>query len=277
VNGYVTMYGALGQSLQTSVIDYSGFEDRVEEFKAQFNAATPWPHLVIDNFLQSEIATRAADAFPTPDKRKERLARFLGARSYGVRVEDQDPALGAIFEELQGARFTRFLARLSGIDDLAADRERIGAGLHQGARGSYLRIHADHNTHPQDGSRFRRINVLVYLNSRWESEWNGDLELWDRNATSCRKRVEPIFNRCAILPVDDTAYHGYGPLRVPIGVTRNALAEYYYSDVAAVGQTLEPHPTALPELEGEDALTSLSHRARRAILARVEKFASRKN
>jgi Rps23 Pro-64 3,4-dihydroxylase Tpa1-like proline 4-hydroxylase len=271
------MYGAIGQSLQTSAIDYSGFEDRVEALRAQFSAATPWPHLVIDNFLQPEIATRAADAFPTPDKRKERLARFLGARSYGVRVEDQDPALGAIFEELQGARFTRFLASVSGIEDLAADRERIGAGLHQGARGSYLRVHADHNTHPKDGSRFRRINVLVYLNRRWESKWNGDLELWDRNATSCQKRIAPIFNRCAILPVDDTAFHGYGPLRVPNGVTRNALAEYYYSDVAAVGQTHDPHPTALPQLKSEDLLTSLTHRARRVILARVERIAIKKN
>jgi Rps23 Pro-64 3,4-dihydroxylase Tpa1-like proline 4-hydroxylase len=271
------MYGTSGPSLLQSAINYAAFEDQIEALKAAFDAGHPWPHLVIDNFLQNEVATRAAEAFPTPDKRKERLARFLGARSYGVRVEDHDPALGAIFEELQGARFTRFLEKLSGIDDLAADRERIGAGLHQGARGSYLRVHADHNTHPKDGSRFRRLNVLVYLNKRWESEWNGDLELWDRKATSCQKRIEPIFNRCAILPVDDTAYHGYGPLRVPVGVTRNALAEYYYSDVAAVGQMHDPHPTALPELRGEDVLTSLSHRARRVILARVEKFGIRKD
>jgi hypothetical protein len=172
---------------------------------------------------------------------------------------------------LEGARFTRLLEQITGIEGLEADRELVGAGLHQGGQGSYLRIHADHNTHPTNGLRFRRINILIYLNTRWEAQWNGDLELWDREAASCEKKIEPRFNRCAILAVDDTAYHGYGPLRVPNGVTRNALAEYYYADVAAEGQTDMPHPTTLPTLRGEYPIIALLHRARISTLSRIEK------
>ena len=257
------------------LIAYSVLEGNLERLRRDYASAEPWSHLAIDNFLRDDVAGRASQAFPRPNRTRSRLARLLGARSYEASIDKQDPIIREIFDELHGPRFTGIIEAITGIKGLAADHQLIGAGLHQGARGSYLRVHADHNTHPEDSSRFRRINVLIYLNPHWDSRWNGDLELWDREAVACRKRIAPKFNRCAILGVDDTAFHGYGPLRVPSSVTRNALAAYFYADVAAEGQTLNPHPTALPALHGENPLARLSHRARRAALARVERMLDR--
>jgi Rps23 Pro-64 3,4-dihydroxylase Tpa1-like proline 4-hydroxylase len=177
----------------------------------------------------------------------------------------------AIFEALYDRRFVAFLEWMTGIAGLEPDRELAGAGFHQGAAGSYLRVHADHNAHPLDPSRFRRVNVMVYLNKGWKSEWNGDLELWDRHAIAPRKRIAPAFNRALIMEVDDTAYHGYGPLRTPRGRIRKALAAYYYSKLPAPGQSHEPHPTSFPDLGGENPAQAFAERIRRGALARVEK------
>jgi Rps23 Pro-64 3,4-dihydroxylase Tpa1-like proline 4-hydroxylase len=262
-----TPFAAVGGSL----IAYDRLESQIDSLHKEFIGAAPWPHVIIDNFLEPETAKRISAAFPPIGKMKARLARLLEARSYDARIEDEDRSIVDVFEALHSERFTKFVEIVTGVSDLDPDRALVGAGLHQGARGSYLRVHADHNTHPSDPSRFRRINVMVYLNEHWQANWNGDLELWDRGAVACRTRIEPIFNRCAILSVDDTAFHGYGPLRVPQHVTRKALAAYYYSNSAAEGQTLDAHPTTMPILKAENPVSNLAHRARRAILYRVQK------
>jgi hypothetical protein len=262
-----------GTSVSGSVIDFSRLEAKVDELRAAYRDAVPWSYVVVDDFLRPEAATKIAAAFPPIGKMKSRLARLLEARSYDARIDEEDEAIVEVFEALHSDRFTAFLESVTGVPDMAADRSLVGAGLHQGAQGSYLRVHADHNTHPNDPSRFRRVNVMVYLNEVWQPDWNGDLELWDREASACRARIEPKFNRAAILSVDDTAFHGYGPLRVPSGLTRKALAAYYYADSAAEGQTIEAHSTTIPPLRGESPILAFSHRVRRAVLFRIQQLA----
>jgi hypothetical protein len=198
------------------------------------------------------------------------LAQLFEAREYDGRIDLQDPIFTTIFDELLGPRFTAWIESVTGIDGLTADKLLIGAGFHQGGRGSYLQLHADHNTHPLDDSRYRRVNVLVYLNEFWEAEWNGDFELWDRQATSCQERIAPAFNRCVVSEVDDTSFHGYGALRVPHNRTRKALAAYYYAEKPAPGQSVEPHATIWPRVRAEGLGSYWSHRLRRMILWRIE-------
>ena len=196
--------------------------------------------------------------FPALGAERAFLARWLEARSYDGDIERAGEPFGAIVEALCGTRFCGFLEQLTGIAGLEPDRRHVGAGLHQGINGSYLRVHADHNTHPHDPARYRRVNILIYLNDTWDERWNGDLELWDSGATSCRARIAPIQNRCVVLGVDDAAFHGYGPLCLPPGGSRKALAFYYYADRPAPRQAERPHATILPRLNGERARSRTS-------------------
>jgi Rps23 Pro-64 3,4-dihydroxylase Tpa1-like proline 4-hydroxylase len=252
-------------------IDFERLESHMSELRSEYELAAPWPHLVLDEFLRPDVATQAAASFPPLGTKRLRLARLLEARTHESHVASEQPAIASILQALQSERFTAFLAEITGIGDLLPDPECAGAGMHQGARGSYLHLHADHNTHPSDPARYRRVNVLLYLNERWEPNWNGDLDLWDRAAGIRVKSILPSFNRCAILTVDDTAFHGYGPLRVPRNLTRKAIAAYYYSAFPAVGQAMTSHPTLLPALRDESLFSALGHRVRRKLLHLIEK------
>jgi Rps23 Pro-64 3,4-dihydroxylase Tpa1-like proline 4-hydroxylase len=264
------MVGALPDTgNEKRLIDFARLEARTDEFRSAYGAAVPWRHLVVDDFLSPSAARRAAGVFPPLGAVKSKLARWLEARTYDPRIEKADPIFAEIFEELFGPRFTAWLEDVTGVAGLSADRALVGAGLHQGGRGSYLHLHADHNTHPQDPSRYRRVNVLVYLNETWNAAWGGDLELWDRDAQSCRVRIEPKLNRCVIMEVDDTAFHGYGRLSVPANVTRKALATYYYAEQRASDQSDRPHSTILPKVAGEWALSHFAHGVRRFVLAHI--------
>lgn len=258
-----------------SAINWHLLEKNEKLYRDLFSAVEPWQHVVIDDFLAPSIAAHASRSFPKADRDQARSALLFGTRKNDPEIALLDEAFSQIFTELHDARFVAYLERLSGIEGLRADETLFGAGIHQGTRGSVLRLHADHNTHPLDIG-YRRVNVMLYLNENWLPQWNGALKLWDRSAESCRKEVEPLFNRCLIMAVDDTAFHEYGPLRVPETQTRNAVAAYYYARTPAPGQDSAPHITLWPSIRGEGPIRPFLHRLRRAAHAHLMKRVARR-
>ena len=139
-----------------------------------------------------------------------------------------------LIEELNGPHFIRWLELVTGMSGLEADPYLEGGGVHQIPRGGFLKLHTDFNWHRRL-QRHRRINLLLYLNERWEADWGGELELWneaeigkiDGQAGAC---YAPLFNRMIIFATTDFSYHGHPrPLECPPDVTRNSIALYYYS------------------------------------------------
>jgi Rps23 Pro-64 3,4-dihydroxylase Tpa1-like proline 4-hydroxylase len=110
---------------------------------------------------------------------------------------------------LNSPPFVDFLEKLTGIDDLLVDESMEGGGLHQSLRGGFLNIHADFTVHPHY-RRWRRVNLLLYLNAEWPEEYGGELELWSTDMKRREEKVAPIGNRVVIFNTDATVS---GPLR----------------------------------------------------------------
>ena len=85
----------------------------------------------------------------------------------------------SVINELSSSEFVRWLSNLSGIEGLIADPDLDGGGLHEIRTGGFLNIHTDFLSHTERPHWRRQLNLLLYLNKGWRSEWNGDLELWD--------------------------------------------------------------------------------------------------
>ena len=108
-----------------------------------------------------------------------------------------------------------FLEGLTTIQGLIPDPYFIGGGYHETGRGGKLGIHADFRINEQLHLH-RRLNVIIYLNERWQPEWGGALELWDREMKEKCREVMPVFNRCVIFNTDANSFHGHpDPLQRP--------------------------------------------------------------
>lgn len=224
------------------VLDYGRLEEDAASIARRFQDGDPIRHAVIEDFLEPQTAARAARAFPNPQQMEIAFAGLPEVKNAEQRIGLLDPVFRAIFDEMRSPRFMRWLSSVTQIPDLTSDPELHGGGLHQGADGSYLDVHADFNVHPQLGL-YRRLNVLIYLNETWQPGWQGYLELWSRDMKECRQYIEPTFNRCVIMETHDHAFHGYKELRLPPGTTRKSLATYYYSAQRSDSQTEEKHDT----------------------------------
>jgi hypothetical protein len=126
------------------------------------------------------------------------------------------------------------LEKVTGITGLKHDPLLEGGGLHQCGNGGFLNVHADFTCHPHKLNWRRRVNVLVYLNENWKTEFGGNLELWSTDMSSCKRSIEPYLNRAVIFKTDETSFHGFpDPITCPPDVFRKSIALYYFTEEAA--------------------------------------------
>jgi hypothetical protein len=216
---------------RTPLVDMYRFERDVERLRSTYQSAEPYPHIVIDDFLEPGAVDEAIAEFPPLDP--DQWTNFIHVNER--KFSNTDPGtwgktLQQILDELNSPRFVRFVSQLLGVDDLIADPSLEGGGLHQSTRGGFLNIHADYTVHPHNRTWQRRANLLLYLNEDWRPEYGGDLELWSADMKQCVEKVAPISNRALIFTTDVTSFHGHPePIRCPEGAARRSLALYYFS------------------------------------------------
>jgi hypothetical protein len=211
--------------------DHAELETIARENADSYRRATPFPHVVLDDFLPEDVVESCIREFPTPDDIPWTLYTDAGnTRKLAVQDESlMGPLTRQLVSQLNASAFVRFLEALTGITGLVADPHLLGGGLHQIERGGFLNGHADFNRHPTL-SLDRRLNLLLYLNPEWSESYGGDLQLWNADMSRCERRIFPIANRCVIFSTTDKSFHGHpDPLRTPDGITRRSLALYYYS------------------------------------------------
>jgi len=214
------------------IFDYETWNSRLTELSGEYQLAKPYPHIVLENFLNEEILDKCVNEFNELNNTDGWINYIhYNEKKRGLNKLDVLPAaIKQTIEELNSPRFLLFLSTLTGIKDLQKDDHLEGGGVHQSGRGGFLNIHADFTVHPHHHHWQRRINVLVYLNKNWQDEWGGKLELWDKQIKTCEKKVSPVFNRCVIFNTDADSFHGHPePMTCPEDQFRRSIALYYYT------------------------------------------------
>ncbi|MDT0215268.1 2OG-Fe(II) oxygenase [Rothia sp. ARF10] len=215
-----------------TLVDLPSLTSRLPELTAEYRAAEPFPHIVLDGVLFPEAFDRAAAEFPSMRDPSWKGYLHVNETKYGNTLPDTWGAtLNAVAKEFTSPEFVRFLEELTGIDGLLPDWSMDGGGLHQTLRGGHLNVHADFTTHHAKENWSRRINILLYLNEEWREEWGGQLELWDAEMTAPRAKVQPAGNRMLIFTTSHDSFHGHpDALTCPEDVARRSMALYYFTE-----------------------------------------------
>ena len=209
-----------------------------EKYRDDFKNAEPFPHVIIDDFLPQEIIQLLIREFPGPDGIDWKMwGPGTTKHSHDKNIEKlgtSDERKFGLFTrhfmgQLNSATFVEFVESLTGLKGIVPDPTFHGCGLHSTGRGGRLMVHTDSSRHHL-GERFhQRYNLIFYLNYDWKDEYGGHLELWNRDASKCVKRISPIANRMVMFDTGPYSYHGHPhPLTCPQGRRRNSLAVYYY-------------------------------------------------
>jgi hypothetical protein len=213
----------------TGLLDAASSKDKGCELRETYQAAEPFPHVAIDDFLPPHLLERCLAEFPDAatavdsyNRSQERLKR-----SYSPDV--LPPFSRQLFYSFNSRPFIQVVENITGIKGLLPDPFFLGGGFHEIAPGGHLSVHADFNHHVPLNVE-RRVNVLIYLNKDWQDAYGGQLELWDERMKTCLKSYVPTFNRCVLFNTTSHSNHG-NPQVVnhPHGTPRRSIALYYYT------------------------------------------------
>jgi hypothetical protein len=220
-----------------------------EAFRARFSGARPFRHVVIADFLDAASCARLLADFPRfEDRHALNEMGEVGGKAVRMDVRDISPAYRQLDACVQGEAFLRFMSAVTGIPDLLYDPDYVGGGTHENRDGQSLDAHVDFNYHPRTRWH-RRLNVIVYLNPRWEAEWGGALELHADPWNAARDEVVsvlPLFNTCVVFETTEDSWHGFSRIELPeaaAGLSRKSFAIYLYTRERAPEDTAPPHAT----------------------------------
>lgn len=208
--------------------------------KTNYQSAKPFPYIVIDNFLPEFVLRKSKEEIVNHDlwysDEVEWTQEFQQNKFYYPNhnvdmneFKSKLPITYMLIDYFNSEEFLSFLKNLTGINGLYRDPYLIGGGIHKIKTGGKLSVHFDYNEHPGLLIR-RKLNLLIYLNENWKSEWGGNLELWSLDLKNKEVEIEPVFNRAVLFDIEN-APHGHPiPLNTPPDVDRYSLALYFFTD-----------------------------------------------
>jgi hypothetical protein len=223
-----------------------------------FRDAKPFRYVVIDDFLDPELAQALLQSFPGFDA-KYALNEMgqVGGKAVREHVRDLPKPYPELDAWLQTPDFLGAVSKITGIPDLLYDADYIGGGTHENVDGQGLDMHIDFNYHPGNRTH-RRLNLIVYLNPEWEESWGGCIELaedpWNPHNHN-RTAVAPLFNRAVIFETNERSWHGFPRITLPEGkksLSRRSFAIYLYTKERPAEETAPSHATVyVPEARPE--------------------------
>ena len=197
----------------------------------------PFPHFVIDNFLDESLAEKLSNEFSefnssdwysyeNPLEVKKTIHNWYSF----------PPDTYKFLNYLNSSTFIDQIKSITGENNLYPDQGLHGAGWHIHGRGGKLNVHLDYEVHPKL-NLLRKYNFIYYLSKDWKKEWGGNLEFWshDEETNSPKEKIKTIeckFNRVILFDTSQNSWHGFSePINCPENVYRKSIAMYYLTDV----------------------------------------------
>jgi Rps23 Pro-64 3,4-dihydroxylase Tpa1-like proline 4-hydroxylase/glycosyltransferase involved in cell wall biosynthesis len=228
--------------------------------KDTYNSSKPFPHIVIDNFVDPTLLEDIINEFNTyeffghdPNSTQFQVKKLFSPHS-AENLKEMPTKTKGLIDHFNSKEFIQYLEKVTGIKGLQPDPTLLGAGMHRIKSGGKLSVHADSSKHAETGL-YRRINLLLYLNKNWNPDWGGSLQLYDKDM-KLQSEIQPLFNRAVIFNTTKDSYHGHPyELNTPEEVYRDSIALYYYTEDMPAEEKAEVTSAVWKDLPKAESLT----------------------
>jgi len=218
-------------------------------YREVFLHAEPFKHVVIEDFFEPSFAERLLAEFPSFDT-KLALNEMgeVGGKAVNTKIREISPSYHELYDAIASQSFLDLMSQLSGIPHLILDPKMFGGGTHDNRHGQELDVHVDFN-YDEAQKLHRRLNVIIYLNKGWKTEWGGAIEIHSnpRDPESNRIRAyDPLFNRCVMFETNEYSWHGFPKIELPPDQrhhSRKSISIYLYTTGRPAEEIVPMHGT----------------------------------
>ena len=191
-------------------------------------------HLIIDNLLPNEVASKLNFHFP----REEELNHLNAPQEnkfVGVYFSDKQNLVQECLYAFQEQSILKIIGQITNIKNLIGDPELYAGGVSSMSKGCFLNPHID-NSHDRNLEKFRRLNLLYYVNQDWiPTEDGGQLVLYPEGIKNKEEEIHCKFNRLVIMRTDNKSIHGVKKILSKTN-RRKCISNYYFSKNSPSGK-----------------------------------------
>ena len=210
-----------------SIINYSNF---TEELKNKFLNNTPFPFLILDNFLKNDFFTRLSESLIS---KKLSLNKVFNSSVEKKKISlntDLPYLVKMLVEELSSEDWLSFVKNLTDIEDIfPADMDNTKlANYHTMTGGGYLGPHVDH-AHDPKTKHPHVLNVIVYLSAEWNEDFKGATLFYDENGKNVLNKALYKPNRAVVFLHTPYTFHGVEKIPDSVNAERSIVYLDYYS------------------------------------------------
>ncbi len=221
----------------------------VDRYRDEFLTARPFKHVMIEDFFDPAFAEQLLAEFPSFQTgfSTNEIGAATG-KSVNTNIRAISPAYQHLYETLASQPFLDFVSQLSGIPDLLLDPKMFGGGTHENLHGQELDAHVDFN-YDESRQLHRRLNLIVYLNKGWRTEWGGAIEIHSNPRRPLENQIrafDPTFNRCVMFETNEYSWHGFPKIQLPEDkrdLSRKSISIYLYTKERPVEEIAPVHAT----------------------------------
>jgi len=220
-----------------------------DALRESFQAAKPFRHVAIDDFLEVSACEALLRDFPAfSDRYAGDEHGGVGRKAVVERAATISRFYKSFHDYINSPAFLDSISALTGIEGLIADPTLFGGGTHENLAGQGLNVHVDFNI---DERRMlhRRVNLLIYLNKEWDDAWGGAIELHSDPFNPLVDEVKsylPLFNRAVLFETNEYSWHGFRRIVLPpdkAHLSRKSFSIYLYTKDRPAEEVVAPHTT----------------------------------
>lgn len=207
-------------------------DDTIAQARQAFSTSQPVQWFAINDLLPVEMAHVIHKAFPDPAQMRKRKT-LREHKHVSSQMDRHDPQGEEALFAFQDPRVVETVARITRLSMLSPDPQLYAGGLSVMTQGNFLNPHLD-NSHNNDRSQYRVLNLLYYVSPEWRVDSGGHLELWPHGVKGGPLTIHSLFNRLAVMTTGPNSWHSVS--RVEAQGPRCCVSNYYFSPSPVGGE-----------------------------------------
>ncbi len=198
-------------------------------FKNQFKAEKPFPHLILDNFLKDDYFRELKLDHSIDFKDKGKSFNSDAEKEKWISKNADLPKLvSKIVNELNSDEWVKNLKSLTDIESLFSTD--VGntdlANYHEMYKNGFLGSHVDHSSDPKTGLP-HVLNIILYLTKNWNNNWGGNTMFMDKVGKKIIKEINYTPNRAVLFLHTPYSFHGVTKLKDNKNTRSTIYVDYY--------------------------------------------------
>lgn len=206
---------------------------KLDDFALNFKNASPFPYVVLDNFLQKEYFDALANEISVPgDATRGKTFNTEYEKNKWISTNNElPPLLTDLISALNSKEWVDNLKRFTGIQSLVQSfcGNTLLANYHVMKPGGFLAPHVDHAQDPETGLP-HVLNIILYLSPQWDPANGGSTLLYDKCGKNIMAKVEYKPNRAVIFLHTPYSFHCVEQIKPNLSMVRRTVYVDYYSE-----------------------------------------------